>query len=245
MITISEYERRIDEGLEINEGLFSGIKRRKALRQVSAAAQEYYDALIREFDIEIDKASYQQKKEFHDLSRAAQLRKIAAFDQKARAAQELVRDISDKCSNMIAQRRDDDEFYRKAYDIVKDAEVRARKEQLEKADSIIRSKSIDDLRTDWDEFLDKEHGSIFGKGVKVKNTAKESLDIDKIGKENWKIKHKVTGTLKKVTRKQYDNWESIYWEVPDKSDCYEDKDGEYWNIPTEDNPLYKKSTIKK
>lgn len=180
MIKLTDYYKifESEQTESLNEGLFDGIKRRKLLGKVAAAANDYYDAIVNRQQIEIDQTAFKYTKEWQAFSKFAQAQKETAYKQKLRAANEMISTIDDRIKNLVNSRRDDDEFYTKAMDVVKDAEKRAREEVIRRTNEIINKKDADVMRTEFDDYLDQNR-KIFS--VPTDDPKKELSE--------WKKKH--------------------------------------------------------
>lgn len=219
----------------LDEGLFSGIKRRRALGEVSGAAQQLYDAIVKKYDIDIESVAFKESKEWYELSRAARSKKSEAYSQRLRAAAELITELTDKCNNLINSRRDDAKFYDSAVAIVNDAQSRARKEVMQRAEKEISKKSIEDFRTDFDDWADDEFGIFRTSGsTKKKSGTKSAKDVEM---EQWKKNH--AGFVKVVPGKVKEI-ETMEWEeIPDSDTGASDNpdlvcvapDGHYYAKP--------------
>ncbi len=224
---------------ELNEGLFSSIKRRKALNRLASHSQELYDAIVKKYDIDVEHRAFTATKEFHELSRAAQEKKAEAFDQRKRAAEELVSELREKCQNDISSRSDDEKFIKKAKELLADAESRARKEVMRKAEQEISSRSLKDLRSEFDDELEDYGWHSYFRRYKPSNYEKIK-ENERAKMRAWLDKHK--GWLhvsKEYAKKEYDE---VLWDEPDKSkdkisDDYDRlviaPDGEYYGYPSD------------
>lgn len=248
---ILTYDEFLNEQEELNEELFSGIKRRRALNKVSAASYELYDAIVKKYDIDIESSAYRESKEWYELSRAARLKKTEAYNQRLRAAQELISELTDKCNNLLNQRSDDDKFRSKATAMINDAKSRARREVMDRAEKEISKKTLDDFRTEFDDWADEEFGflGIYKKPKKTPSGGVVPDDKKEKQKEFAKNHPKKewvkipTSYLSKGT-----TLETIYWKELDITqedeindsygvDFSVDPNGDLWGKPTDDMRL--------
>ena len=243
MITISEYTARLNESEEVNEGIFSYIRLKRALKKMSRAANDLYDAILRKYEVDIERSAFEQTKEWSELSRAAKMRKREAFNQKFKAAEDLVSASEDKCMKLLGDSsHDDNDYYIKAYDIYKSAVIRAKEEAMNRAEEEIRSSRLNDLATEWDEEQDELFGRIVP-GATHSTSAKEANKLRKesIKKEQdaWRERMRkeytgedFKGKIVEVPTDEYNKWNPDYWMASDRSDCLK-QDDKYYNIRSE------------
>lgn len=239
MIKLTDYYKIYEsEQNQLNEGLFSSIKGRRFLNKMSGLAEDLYNAIVNKYDIDIDYKSFQLTKEWNtQLSNIAKARKTEAYNKKREAAGELISEIQDRCTSYIASADVREKWIAKAKDMVKDAEARARRERIARADREISRRDVEDLRSDWDDELEAQFGRNFSK---ISKPTKEKTDKEK---ELADFKKKLKGCVK-VPRKYYassandvTDWEDLPPDVKESDvspKLAEGPDGELYGIPTDE-----------